>query len=373
MSAGPAEASATRRFGRVDSGVADPVSPAPWGLRSPHEATCRSIASHSSEKDAPCRRSPPSPSTSSPASIGTPAVPDDRRRPHRGGFRRRPAPDPGLGPPPARPPPRTGRRRSPASPPSSSASRGRSSARAPPPGCAMRACRPRRWRAASRPGPRPACRWCPRPSCRRATRRGRTVWVTRERPKIDRIACPWLIRRFVDPGAVFLFVAPAEVEGVADRFAAMPFDIENVFWSHRGELCTFDAMLEPSSASPTEPLLHLARIVRGADTARLDLAPEAAGLLAVSLGLSRMYADDLAQLEAGHGALRRALSLVPRRHRRDPQLARQQAGAPEHEHGHRRRRRRGCTARRIRPSARPRGSGSRSACSASAGRPARSR
>jgi rhodanese-related sulfurtransferase len=127
---------------------------------------------------------------------------------------------------------------------------------------------------------------------------GRTVWVTRARPKIDRIACPWLIRRFVDPGAVFLFVAPQEVEAVGERFDAAPFDVEGVFWSHRGERCTFDVMLEEFGLS-TEPLLGLAKIVRGADTARLDLAPEAAGLLAVSLGLSRMYSDDLAQLEAG--------------------------------------------------------------------------
>ena len=128
--------------------------------------------------------------------------------------------------------------------------------------------------------------------------RGRTVWVTRARPKIDRIACPWLVRRFVDPAAVFLFVAPAEVVPVAERFGAAPFDVEGVFWSHRGEACTFDTMVEELGLG-TEPLLRLARIVRGADTARLDLEPEAAGLLAASLGLSRMHADDLAQLEAG--------------------------------------------------------------------------
>jgi rhodanese-related sulfurtransferase len=126
---------------------------------------------------------------------------------------------------------------------------------------------------------------------------GRTVWVTRERPKIDRIACPWLIRRFVDPEAVFLFVAPAEVPAVSERFAATPFDVEGVFWSHRGELCTFDVMVAEFGLR-TEPLLRLAAIVRGADTALLDLAPEAAGLLAVSLGLSRMFSDDLQQLEA---------------------------------------------------------------------------
>ncbi|NNU81769.1 sulfurtransferase [Halovulum dunhuangense] len=127
---------------------------------------------------------------------------------------------------------------------------------------------------------------------------GRTVWVTRSRPKIDRIACPWLIRRFVDPRAIFLYVAPAEVVGVAELFGAMPYDIEEVFWSHRGELCTFDTMLAEFGLS-IPALDRLASIVRGADTARLDLAPEAAGLLAASLGLSRMYADDLEQLDAG--------------------------------------------------------------------------
>jgi rhodanese-related sulfurtransferase len=127
---------------------------------------------------------------------------------------------------------------------------------------------------------------------------GRTVWVTRARPKVDRIACPWLIRRFVDPSAVFLFVNPAEVDGVAERFEATPFDVEGVFWSHRGDLCTFDVMIDEFKLT-TDALQRLATIVRGADTARPDLAPEAAGLLAASLGLSRMYADDLAQLEAG--------------------------------------------------------------------------
>ncbi|MDI7864784.1 sulfurtransferase/chromate resistance protein [Rhizobiaceae bacterium n13] len=127
---------------------------------------------------------------------------------------------------------------------------------------------------------------------------GGTVWVTRSRPKIDRIACPWLIRRFVDPAAVFLYVTPAEVEAVAVEFGGMPFDIEGAFWSHRGEDCTFDTMVkEFVLAIPA--LEHVARIVRGADTDRLDLAPEAAGLLAVSLGLSRGFADDLQQLEAG--------------------------------------------------------------------------
>lgn len=127
---------------------------------------------------------------------------------------------------------------------------------------------------------------------------GRSIWVTRSRPKIDRIACPWLIRRFIDPRAVFLFVAPAEVQSVAERFGAMPYDIEGVFWSHRDDLCTFDVLLAEFGLS-TPALDRLALVVRGADTARPDLAPECAGLLAVSLGLSRMYSDDLEQLEAG--------------------------------------------------------------------------
>jgi rhodanese-related sulfurtransferase len=129
---------------------------------------------------------------------------------------------------------------------------------------------------------------------------GRTVWVTRARPKIDRIACPWLIRRFIDPNAIFLFVTLPEVAGVAERFGATPFDLEGVFWSHRGERCTFDIMLEEFGLS-SPALARLATIVRGADTDRLDIAPEAAGLLAASLGLSRMYRDDIAQLDAAMG------------------------------------------------------------------------
>ena len=127
--------------------------------------------------------------------------------------------------------------------------------------------------------------------------RGRTVWVTRARPKVDRIACPWLVRRFADPDAVFLFVAPVEVPGVAERFGATPFDVEGVFWSHRGETCTFDTMLDEFGLE-SPALRQLALIVRGADTARMDLAPEAAGLLAASVGYSRMYRDDLVQLDA---------------------------------------------------------------------------
>jgi len=124
--------------------------------------------------------------------------------------------------------------------------------------------------------------------------------MTRSRPKVDRIACPWLIRRFIDPNAVFLFVLPAEVTAVAERFNATPFDIDDVFWSHRGDTCTFDTMIE-EFALKTAPLLQLAKIVRGADTARPDLTPQSAGLLAASLGYSRMYRDDLPQLDAAMG------------------------------------------------------------------------
>ncbi|MFV2052943.1 chromate resistance protein ChrB domain-containing protein [Aliiroseovarius sp. YM-037] len=127
---------------------------------------------------------------------------------------------------------------------------------------------------------------------------GSTLWVTRHRPKIDRIACPWLIRRFVDPDARFLFVSPSEVEGVADRYGATPFDIDGVFWSHRGDKCSFDTMLEEFQLQ-SEPLMRLAEVIRGADTNRHDLHSAAAGLLAISVGLSRQYRDDIAQLNAG--------------------------------------------------------------------------
>ncbi|MBA3909087.1 MAG: sulfurtransferase [Rhodobacter sp.] len=125
-----------------------------------------------------------------------------------------------------------------------------------------------------------------------------TPWVTRHRPKIDRIACPWLIRRFIDPTARFLFVAPSEVQSVADRFGALPFDIEGVTFSHRGDSCTFDALLDDFHLH-TEALDRMALVIRAADTDRHDLAPQAAGLLALSVGMSRMCRDDLQQLDAG--------------------------------------------------------------------------
>ncbi|EBA11870.1 chromate resistance protein ChrB domain-containing protein [Roseobacter sp. CCS2] len=125
-----------------------------------------------------------------------------------------------------------------------------------------------------------------------------TLWVTRHRPKIDRIACPWLIRRFVDPSAEFMFVPPATVADVADRFGAIPFDMEVGIWGHKGEGCTFDTMIDAFGLRHP-PLEALATIVRAADTNAHTLSPQAAGLLAVSVGLSRMFREDNAQLDAG--------------------------------------------------------------------------
>ncbi len=123
-------------------------------------------------------------------------------------------------------------------------------------------------------------------------------WVTRERPKIDRIACPWLILRFIDREAEFLYVPPNEVLNVAARTGATPYDIPGVAMSHVGELCSFDAFL--AQYRLTEPALQqLAAIVRGADTSRLDLTPQSAGLYALSLGLSRVFADDHEMLRHG--------------------------------------------------------------------------
>ena len=123
-------------------------------------------------------------------------------------------------------------------------------------------------------------------------------WVTRARPVIDRIACPWLIARFIDDQAEFLFVAPAEVQRIAAASGATPFDVPGVVLTHRGEGCSFDSFLADYDLH--DPALHeLARIVRGADTERLDLAPQSAGLLAISLGLRSSFADDHEVLRHG--------------------------------------------------------------------------
>jgi rhodanese-related sulfurtransferase len=123
-------------------------------------------------------------------------------------------------------------------------------------------------------------------------------WVTRNRPKIDRIACPWLIRRFVDPRAEIHFVAHSWVKEAAEELGGIPFDIPDVAFSHVGEKCSFDTFLDLFGLEASG-LRDLALVVRGADTDRHELSPQAAGLLAVSLGLSLTYEDDLHQLEAG--------------------------------------------------------------------------
>jgi len=125
-----------------------------------------------------------------------------------------------------------------------------------------------------------------------------TRWVTRERPKIDRIACPWLVARFVDPDAEFLYVPAADVKRVAAERDAEPYDVDGVAFTHVGEMCSFDAFIKTYRLS--EPALdRLAAIVRGADTGNLNLTPQSAGLLALSQGLSRTHADDHAMLKQG--------------------------------------------------------------------------
>ena len=126
-----------------------------------------------------------------------------------------------------------------------------------------------------------------------------TRWVTRERPKIDRIACPWLVKRFVDPGAEFLYVPNKEVLRAANEQVAVPYDVPDVHFTHDGELCSFDAFVKTYRLGGDPALARLAVIVRGADTGRLDLAPQAAGLLAVSLGLSLIFRDDHEMLKHG--------------------------------------------------------------------------
>ncbi len=123
-------------------------------------------------------------------------------------------------------------------------------------------------------------------------------WVTRERPRIDRIACPWLIRRFIDPIATFLYVPTAQVFDVARSAQAVPYDIPGAPIEHDGPLCSFDAMLRAFDLHDAG-LDQLAAIVRGADTDRLDLTPQSAGLVAMSIGLSRLYADDHVLLDHG--------------------------------------------------------------------------
>jgi hypothetical protein len=130
------------------------------------------------------------------------------------------------------------------------------------------------------------------------SRGGPSRWITRERPKIDRIACPWLVLRFVDPQAEFVYVAAERVLEEAQRLEAQPYDIPGVRFSHRDGRCSFDAFIAEFGLHD-EALDAVAQIVRGADTGALQLAPEASGLLAISLGLSQLYGDDHQMLRAG--------------------------------------------------------------------------
>jgi len=123
-------------------------------------------------------------------------------------------------------------------------------------------------------------------------------WITRERPKIDRIACPWLITRFIDKEPEFLYVPSGDVLRVAKETGATPYDIPGVEFSHEGELCSFDAFLKKYHLQDAA-LNQLAVIVRGADTSRLDLTPQSAGLYALSLGLSQNFTDDHEMLRHG--------------------------------------------------------------------------
>ena len=123
-------------------------------------------------------------------------------------------------------------------------------------------------------------------------------WVTRERPKIDRIACPWLIARFIDNESEFLYVPADQVSEVAAKTGAVPYDVPGVEMTHAGELCSFDAFLKKYGLDDPS-LQYLAAIVRGADTSRLDLTAESAGLYAISLGLSHTFANDHEMLRHG--------------------------------------------------------------------------
>ncbi len=120
-------------------------------------------------------------------------------------------------------------------------------------------------------------------------------WITRERPKVDRVACPWLIKRFVDPDAEFLYVPPEQVMAVAEREGAIPFDVPNVELGHHGAECSFDAIIHKYGlADPA--LVKMAPIVRGADTDAKDLTPESRGLEAIAEGFRLFYQDDGEQL-----------------------------------------------------------------------------
>ena len=123
-------------------------------------------------------------------------------------------------------------------------------------------------------------------------------WITRERPKVDRVACPWLIKRFVDPEAVFLYAPKDRVLAVAERERATPYDIEGAELGHHGDRCSFDAIVKKYRLEKDPAIVRMAEIVRGADTNAPDLAPESRGVLAICEGLGKVFDDDHEQLTA---------------------------------------------------------------------------
>lgn len=124
------------------------------------------------------------------------------------------------------------------------------------------------------------------------------IWITRHRPKVDRIACPWLIKRFVDMDAEFMYVPPDQVLEIAKKSGAIPYDVEGVELTHEGPLCSFDAILKKYNV--TDPALQdMATVIRGADTNRLDLSPLCPGVYAILIGLSKNFSDDHEQLRHG--------------------------------------------------------------------------
>jgi rhodanese-related sulfurtransferase len=136
------------------------------------------------------------------------------------------------------------------------------------------------------------------PTRRRLPGRADNTWVTREHPKVDRIACPWLVSRFINPAAEFLYVLPDRVTAVADETGGIPYDIKGAEFGHVGDRCSFDAIIRIFDIK--DPVLdRVATIVRGADTSRLDLAPECEGLYAISIGLSANFPDDHEMLSHG--------------------------------------------------------------------------
>ena len=146
-------------------------------------------------------------------------------------------------------------------------------------------------------------------------------WVTRERPNIDRIACPWLIARFIDKDPEFLFVPPADVIKTAQETGAIPYDVPGVELTHVGEVCSFDAFVQKYGLEKDPAIVTIAAIVRGADTDRHDLTPQSSGLLAISMGLSRTFRRTTTRCCGTASSSTTRSTPGPRAQGRDPQLA----------------------------------------------------